>query len=65
MTETTANNVVQLKTIARTLDLTERRVNQLVKEGTLPKTERGRYELIPVVQAYIKFLREKSVNTEV
>jgi len=65
MTETTANNVVPLKTIARTLDLTERRVNQLVKEGTLPKTERGRYELIPVVQAYIKFLREKSVNTDV
>ena len=65
MTDTIANNVVPLKTVARALDLTERRVNQLVKDGVLPKTERGRYELIPVVQAYVKFLREKSVNTDV
>lgn len=65
MTDTVANNVVPIKTIARALELTERRVNQLVKDGVLPKTERGRYELIPVVQAYVKFLREKSVNSDV
>jgi phage terminase Nu1 subunit (DNA packaging protein) len=60
-----ANNTVPLSTIAKLLDLTERRVNQLAKDGVLPKSERGRYELVPVVRAYIRFLREKTVNTDV
>lgn len=60
-----SETVVPLKTIARALDLTERRVNQLVKDGVLPKTERGRYELIPVVKAYVNFLRNNSVNSDV
>jgi phage terminase Nu1 subunit (DNA packaging protein) len=60
-----ANNTVPLSTIAKLLDLTERRVNQLAKDGVLPKSARGRYELVPVVRAYIRFLREKTVNTDV
>ena len=60
-----ANNTVPLATIAKLLDLTERRVNQLAKDGTLPKAERGRYELVPVVRAYIKFLRDRAVNSDV
>ena len=35
------------------------------KDGVLPKSTRGRYELVPVVRAYIRFLREKTVNTDV
>lgn len=46
-------------TIAKLLMLTERRIQQLVKEGHLPKAERGRYELVPVVQAYVRYLRER------
>ena len=59
------NNTVPLSTVAKLLDLTERRVNQLAKNGTLPKAARGRYELVPVVRAYIRYLREKSVNSDV
>jgi phage terminase Nu1 subunit (DNA packaging protein) len=61
----TANNTVPLATVAKLLDLTERRVNQLAKEGVLPKTARGRYELVPVVRAYIAYLRQKAVNSDV
>ena len=32
-----ANNTVPLATVAKLLDLTERRVNQLAKEGVLPR----------------------------
>lgn len=48
---------VSLDTICRLLDLTPQRINQLAKEGVIPKLERGKYELVPVVRAYIQFLR--------
>jgi phage terminase Nu1 subunit (DNA packaging protein) len=48
---------VPLDTICKLLDLTPQRVNQLAKEGVIPKVERGRYELVPVVRAYIQYLR--------
>lgn len=60
-----ANNTVPLATVAKLLDLTERRVNQLAKSGVLPKAARGRYELVPVVRAYIHYLRQKTVNNDV
>lgn len=47
------------KTIAKLLMLTERRVQQLVKEGVIPRAERGRYELAPAVQGYIRYLQER------
>lgn len=54
-----------LDTIAKLLDITPRRVNQLASEGIIPKADRGRYELVPVVRAYVKYLRDKSVNADV
>lgn len=48
--------------IARLLVITPRRLQQLTKEGYLPKSERGRYELVPVVQAYIRYLRDRAVK---
>jgi phage terminase Nu1 subunit (DNA packaging protein) len=51
-----------LKTIATLLDLSERRVQQLSAEGVIPKSERGRYELVPAVQGYVHFLRDRNVN---
>lgn len=51
-------------TIAKLLLLTERRVQQLVKEGVLPKAERSRYELVPVVQAYIKYLKDRAIGAD-
>jgi hypothetical protein len=45
-------------TIAKLLMLDERRIQQLVKEGWIPKADRGRYHLITAVQGYVKYLRE-------
>jgi phage terminase Nu1 subunit (DNA packaging protein) len=54
-----------LETISKLLDLTPRRVNQLAAEGVIPKADRGRYELVPVVRAYVRYLREKAVKGDV
>ena len=51
-----------LDTISKLLDLTPRRVQQLSKEGVIPKAERGRYELVPAVRGYISYLKERSIN---
>lgn len=47
-------------TIAKLLLLTERRVQQLTKEGIIPKSERGRYELAPAVQGYVRYLQART-----
>lgn len=47
-------------TIAKLFNLTERRVQQLSKEGVIPKAERGKYELIGAVQGYVRYLQERS-----
>jgi phage terminase Nu1 subunit (DNA packaging protein) len=52
-------------TIAKLLMISERRVQQLTKDGVIPKAERGRYELAPAVQGYIKFLQERAIGKEV
>jgi len=49
-------------TIARLLNVSERRVQQLAKDGIIPKPSHGKYDLIPCVQAYIKYL-QNCLNT--
>ena len=49
-------------TISRLLLMTDRRVQQLVKDGVIPKTEKNRYELAPCVQGYIRYLQERAVG---
>lgn len=56
-----ASELVSLEMICKVIDLTPQRVLQLVKEGVIPKHERGRYELVPVVNAYVQFLRKKKI----
>lgn len=51
-------------TIARLLLLSERRVQQLSKEGVIPKNQHGRYELVPVVQAYVRFLQDRAMGRQ-
>jgi len=60
-----ADSTYPLDTIAKLLDLTPQRVLQLVKMGVIPKKERGRYELVPVVRGYIKYLRERGIRSDV
>lgn len=54
-----------LSTISKLLDLSDRRIQQLSREGVIPKTERGRYELVPAVRGYIRYLRERSLDVGV
>ena len=49
-------------TIAKLLLISERRIYQLVKDGIIPKHERGRFELGPAVQGYIRFLQERQMG---
>jgi phage terminase Nu1 subunit (DNA packaging protein) len=51
-----------LKTIAKLLKLTERRVQQLAKSGVIPKGARGRYDLVASVQGYIVYLQERAAG---
>jgi hypothetical protein len=51
-----------VKVIAKLLLISERRVQQLVKDGVIPKTEHGRYELAPTVQGYVRYLQERSLG---
>ncbi len=61
----TGNPTYPAKTIAKLLMLTERRVQQLAKEGVVPKAERGRYELAPAVQGYIRYLQDRAAGSAV
>lgn len=54
-----ASPTYPVKTIARLLMISERRVQMLAKDGVIPKAERGRYELAPAVQGYIRYLQER------
>lgn len=45
--KSTAAPTYPVATIAKLLLLSDRRVQQLTKEGVIPKEERGRYELAP------------------
>lgn len=51
-----------LATIAKLFELSERRVQQLAKEGVIPRAERGRYELVPAVQGYIRYLKARTLS---
>lgn len=53
---------ISTATIAKLLDLSPRRIQQLVDEGVVPREQRGRFALIPAVRGYIHFLRERAVN---
>jgi hypothetical protein len=44
--------------VAAAFNLTSRRINQLAKEGTLPRLGRGAYDLMACALAYIHFLQK-------
>ncbi len=50
--------------IARLLDLSERRVQQLSREGVIPKAERGQYDLIGSVCGYVRYLRDQATKAQ-
>lgn len=46
--------------IASLLELTERRLQQLVAEGWIPRPQRGQYSLKDSVRGYIRYLKQHS-----
>ncbi len=46
--------------IARFLNLTERRVQQLARDGIIPKAEKGKYDLVRCVQHYVRYLQDRA-----
>ena len=51
-----------VNTIANLLLLTPRRVLQLARAGIVPRTSRGRWEIAPTVQGYIRYLSERALE---
>lgn len=62
----TKKNLQSSAIIAKLFGVTERRVQQLAKEGVIPAAQQRPYkfDLLPTVQAYIKHLSEKANGKE-
>lgn len=45
--------------LARLLNVTERRVQQLAKDGIISKPLKGKYDLVGCVQGYIRYLQDR------
>jgi hypothetical protein len=50
--------------IARLLNITERRLQQLAREGIVPKSSRGKYPLAGCIRGYIRFLQESDGDAD-
>lgn len=62
----TKKNLQGSAIIARLFGVTDRRVQQLAKEGIIPaaQTRPYKFDLLPTVQAYIRYLSEKANGKE-
>ncbi len=52
------NTNVPAAYLAKLFGITQRRVQQLAQEKTIPKSEAGKYPLLPCVSAYVKSLQD-------
>lgn len=59
-----ADATYAVATIAQLLNISPRRVQQLAREGVIPRAENGRYALVASVQGYVKYLQERSVSRD-
>jgi phage terminase Nu1 subunit (DNA packaging protein) len=59
-----ATNAQPIGVIARLLDLSERRIQQLSRDGVIPKAERGQYDLVAAVRGYVAYLRNLAVRAQ-
>lgn len=60
-----AERLYAVGVIAKLLNVTERRIQQLAKEGIIPKAQRGKYDLIPCVQGYVKYLQDLAFGKDI
>jgi hypothetical protein len=52
------------RVIARLLNITERRLQQLAREGIVPKAAHGQYPLAAAIRGYVTYLQNAGVNAE-
>lgn len=71
MADATGKNLQKVEIIAKLFDVTVRRIQQLTQDGvlkTIEVTENNRkvrrYDLMPTIQAYIKYLSDKAYGRE-
>lgn len=50
-------NTASVEVLARLLNLTPRRVQQLAKDGHIPRPVQGRYSVVPCVQGYCRYMQ--------
>jgi phage terminase Nu1 subunit (DNA packaging protein) len=51
--------------IAKLFNVTERTISNLTNDGIISKAERGKYELVPTIQKYVKYLQEKAFGKNI
>jgi phage terminase Nu1 subunit (DNA packaging protein) len=51
-------------TIAKLLNISQRRVQQLAAEGVIPRAERGKFPLVESIRGYIKYLQDRAVGND-
>lgn len=47
---------------SRLFNITERRIQQLVTEGVIPRAARGKYPLIGTIRGYVTYLQERTLG---
>ena len=57
MDDSRSQGLYPKETIANLLNVSERRIEQLVKQKIIPKAGRGVFDLGPTVTAYIRYLQ--------
>lgn len=61
-----ADRLYSVKVIAKLFNnVSERWVQQLAKDGIIPKADRGKYDLVGCVQGYIKHLQELALGKDI
>jgi phage terminase Nu1 subunit (DNA packaging protein) len=60
-----ANATIPVASLARLFNLTERRIQQMARDGIIPKPEKGKYDLIGCTRAYIKYLQERATGRDI
>lgn len=59
-----AENTHSLSTIAKLLNLSERRVQQLATDGIIPKGFKGQYDLIGCIRGYTLYLQKQLTQSD-
>jgi phage terminase Nu1 subunit (DNA packaging protein) len=61
----TERRIVSTIELSEIIGLTDRRVRQLARAGSIPRHTRGRYDLIDAVRGYIAYLKERALEVEI